>query len=641
MSDWLRSADLVALFEQELRLCRVQAGESVLIFTDPRFPHPEYPPAALAAARCLGANAYILVSQGDQGFDDPLVRAAWCHADMVLGMSMLPSGIGSWMYTPVHDAALEAGARVLMVQEPQEVLKRMLPTDAIRRRGRLGAEALQAAKEIHVVSAAGSDYLLRKGGRRAMYQCGLADEPGRWDHWPSGLVTCAPLGASERAVFSLTLPYCDKQLAKRMLFAVDAELPEVAIAAPADGAFLRGEEYVVGGTSKDEGSWVTEVELSITPDGGAIGTFELAEGVRPWAFALTLPADGRYELLARARDHVGYEATSSPVLITVDNTPPTVTLELPGGSYVRPEDETVVIQGLAEDNLAGIRRVQISINRQPWRVVDLEEPGAQSTAWNYSWPVGENAQGRHQVLLRAIDRAGNQSEIREAELIVDQMAPTDELTDRTYLAEPPAVAVGQPHTLVGVANESGRLPAPARPPELLESMDIYDDTTVWLGLSSIADNDEGVVAAWIGDYDNDRLADLAVGLPASDRVIVLYGRAGDWAVPPDLQMLEESQTQFTGAEGSGLGALLSPAGDADVDGATRWPVPHPDGPANPDGDAGTVPDQHRHAGSSDDAPADSKGLRRGIVDRQGDAHAKGQGAPGSTTVNVLYLTELT
>ena len=172
-------------------------------------------------------------------------------------------------------------------------------------------------------------------------------------------------------------------------------------------------------------------------------------------------------------------------------------------------------------------------------------------------------------------------------------------------------------------------------------MDIYDDTTVWLGLSSIADNDEGVVAAWIGDYDNDRLADLAVGLPASDRVIVLYGRAGDWAVPPDLQMLEESQTQVTGAEGSGLGALLSPAGDADVDGATRWPVPHPDGPANPDGDAGTVPDQHRHAGSSDDAPADSKGLRRGIVDRQGDAHAKGQGAPGSTTVNVLYLTELT
>jgi len=185
-------ADLVAMFELELRLCRVKAGETVLVFTDPRFPHPEYPPAAFAAARSLGANVYVLTSQGDQAFDDALVRAAWQNADMVLGMSTLPRGIGSWMYTETHDAALEAGARVLMVQEPLEVLKRMLPNEEIRRRGRIGAQRLQEAKEIHIVSEAGSDYVLRKEGRPAMYQCGIADERGRWDHWPSGLVTCAP-----------------------------------------------------------------------------------------------------------------------------------------------------------------------------------------------------------------------------------------------------------------------------------------------------------------------------------------------------------------------------------------------------------------------------------------------------------------
>lgn len=193
MSASLASADLVAAFEHELRLCRVHEGETVLIFTDPRFPHPEYPPAAFAAARALGADVYILTSQGDQRFDDRLVRAAWQNADMILGMSMLPRGIGSWMYTDTHNAALEAGARVLMVQEPLEVLLRMLPNDDIRRRGLAGAQRLQEAKEIHVVSQAGSDYVLRKDGRQAMYQCGIADEPGRWDHWPSGLVTCAPL----------------------------------------------------------------------------------------------------------------------------------------------------------------------------------------------------------------------------------------------------------------------------------------------------------------------------------------------------------------------------------------------------------------------------------------------------------------
>lgn len=99
MDPVLASADLVAMFEHELRLCKVQAGETMLIFTDPRFPHSCYPPAAFAAARSLGANTYIM------------------------------------------------------------------------------------------------------DGRKAMYQCGIADEPGRWDHWPSGLVTCAPLEDSAEGVY--------------------------------------------------------------------------------------------------------------------------------------------------------------------------------------------------------------------------------------------------------------------------------------------------------------------------------------------------------------------------------------------------------------------------------------------------------
>lgn len=201
MNASLASADLVAMFEHELRLCQVKEGENILIFTDPRFIHPEYPPAAFAAARSLGANAYLLISQGDQTLEDELVRAAWKNAHMILGMSMLPRGIGSWMYTDTHNAALEAGARVLMVQEPLEVLKRMLPQAEIRRRGLAGAQRLQEAKEIHVVSKAGSDFILRKDGRQGMYQCGIADELGRWDHWPSGLVTCAPLEDSAEGIY--------------------------------------------------------------------------------------------------------------------------------------------------------------------------------------------------------------------------------------------------------------------------------------------------------------------------------------------------------------------------------------------------------------------------------------------------------
>jgi 2,5-dihydroxypyridine 5,6-dioxygenase len=201
MDSSLASADLVAMFAHELRMCKVSPGETVLIFTDPRFPHPAYPPAAFAAARSLGAEVYIMVSQGDQKFDDALVRAAWLNASFIMGMSMLPRGIGSWMYTDVHNAALEAGARVLMVQEPLEVLKRMLPNEEVRRRGLEGARRLQEAREMRVVSPAGSDFTLSKTGREAMYQCGIADEPGRWDHWPSGLVACAPVEDSAEGIY--------------------------------------------------------------------------------------------------------------------------------------------------------------------------------------------------------------------------------------------------------------------------------------------------------------------------------------------------------------------------------------------------------------------------------------------------------
>ena len=195
----LKSADLVALFERVLHQCRVRAGETVLIFTDPHFPHPHYPPAAFAAARILGADVYIMTSQSNQGFDDPVVRAAWAQADMVLGMSTVPRGIGSWMYTDTHSAALAAGARVLMVQEPLEVLLRMMPTEETRRRGLAGAQRLQEAREIHIVSRQGRTTSSARTGARP-YQCGLADEPGRWDHWPSGMVACAPGGQRRRGV---------------------------------------------------------------------------------------------------------------------------------------------------------------------------------------------------------------------------------------------------------------------------------------------------------------------------------------------------------------------------------------------------------------------------------------------------------
>ncbi|MCC7354001.1 MAG: hypothetical protein IT330_09605 [Anaerolineae bacterium] len=189
----LSASDLVHLFVDELRLCKVAAGEDVLVFTDPAFPHAAYPPAAFAAAKVLGANPYILVANSEDSFASHLCRSAWRSAQMVLGMSTVPRGIGSWMYTDACNDALAAGARVLMVQEPLGPLRRMKPDPAVMRRTLAGAQRMEKAREMRVASRAGSDFTLRKDGRKGAGQWGVADAPGRWDHWPSGLVGCAPL----------------------------------------------------------------------------------------------------------------------------------------------------------------------------------------------------------------------------------------------------------------------------------------------------------------------------------------------------------------------------------------------------------------------------------------------------------------
>src|SRR3990172_214649 len=120
-------------------------------------------------------------------------------------------------------------------------------------------------------------------------------------------------------------------------------------------------------------------------------------------------------------------------------------------------------------------------------------------------------------------------------------------------APPPPSQPGDPFTLTGIADEGGHLPLPSAPADLRTGMDVFADSTVWLGLASISENDGGVLATWIGDYNADRMADLAVGLPGpvgdAGQVAVIYGQAGGWSNPPDLEMLAASPMRYVGLEG--------------------------------------------------------------------------------------------
>ena len=95
---------------------------------------------------------------------------------------------GGMLYSEEQTAILAAGTRILRVREPDDCLLRLLPDEAIKARSIRGRARLEAARRIRVTSDEGTDLTMDKGERAVPIQYGMADEPGRWDHWPTGMV---------------------------------------------------------------------------------------------------------------------------------------------------------------------------------------------------------------------------------------------------------------------------------------------------------------------------------------------------------------------------------------------------------------------------------------------------------------------
>ena len=272
--------------------------------------------------------------------------------------------------------------------------------------------------------------------------------------------------------------------------------------------------------------------------------------------------------------------TSDAVLVIVDSTLPVATLTLPGGGYLRPgPDATIQLTGAATDPsggplrpAAGVERVQISVDGQAWKAVEVTNNGT----WSFGWQPGgtpwvSTAQGQHQVSVRAIDRAGNVGTPETRTIVIDKVAPTDALTTG-FLDDTPQVLIGQPITITGRANDAGRVALPSRPAPLAGTLDVIAKATTWLEPGSTVDYSLGATVSWLGDVNGDGRADLAVGLPGSTgpagaayagRVALVYGRGGDWPVAPNAQELAESPSQLVGAAGAQLGRSVA---GADVDG---------------------------------------------------------------------------
>lgn len=187
--------EMIRAWNEVLTLSRLQAGQTVTILTSAAT-HPQTLATALIAAQSKGAivnrldlppvNGEKALSRDALAYlgttpltGNPAAIAMLKASDLVLDLMTL-------LFSPEQHEILAGGTKILLAVEPPEVLARLVPTLEDRARVKAASARISAAKDMTVTSPAGTDLRCALGEFPAISEYGFVDEPGRWDHWPSG-----------------------------------------------------------------------------------------------------------------------------------------------------------------------------------------------------------------------------------------------------------------------------------------------------------------------------------------------------------------------------------------------------------------------------------------------------------------------
>ena len=191
------SGALSGMFKVELALCGVGGGATVGVLTQ-GLKRAKYAEAFQAAARALGAETFHVDIPSDGAPDDGGelgVRAAqtglqafpatlvetFSRCDLMVDLVFL-------LWSDEQQAIRAAGTRIISCVEPPQALRRLFPDADIRRRVVAARERLEQASRLRFTDDGGTDVTYELGEFGYIHQYGVADEPGRWDHFASALV---------------------------------------------------------------------------------------------------------------------------------------------------------------------------------------------------------------------------------------------------------------------------------------------------------------------------------------------------------------------------------------------------------------------------------------------------------------------
>jgi 2,5-dihydroxypyridine 5,6-dioxygenase len=193
-------------FEQVLRRCALQPGDTVAILCETQSRPVLAQLARLAAAR-IGAQAFTLMLPSVTSPNTPAARSTGASnaiqqiAPVVAALAgstlVVDCTVEGLMHAPELPAILKGGARVIYISnEHPEALARLLPDDATEALVKAHIKRLRAAKAMRVTSAAGSDLTISLEGAAVGGNWGFTTRPGTMTHWPGGIALAFPAAGS-------------------------------------------------------------------------------------------------------------------------------------------------------------------------------------------------------------------------------------------------------------------------------------------------------------------------------------------------------------------------------------------------------------------------------------------------------------
>jgi len=196
----------IDMFVHTFSLCGVQPGDACAVLSETQT-RPELPKLSELALLRLGARPFHLVLPAkpltapvpvrSTGASDAIGRLEPVVQALAACVFVADCTVEGLQHAAELPRILSGGARVLAIShEPPEILERCLPRADDEAPVRDAMRRLKAAREMHVLSAAGTDLRVTLAGARIGGVWGFTAKPGTLSHWPGGLVLAFPAAGS-------------------------------------------------------------------------------------------------------------------------------------------------------------------------------------------------------------------------------------------------------------------------------------------------------------------------------------------------------------------------------------------------------------------------------------------------------------